>query len=211
MDNITVDELLTTTRSVRKRLDMTRPVERQVVLECIDLAIQAPTGGNIPRYHFMIVDDAAKLSQLAEHYRRAFDALYTDEMVERFTNAMPNSFASFRYLADHIQDIPMLVFACVEGRPEDRNPMMLAVQYGSIQPAAWSLMLALRSRGIGSAWTTLNIEFEDELKKLLDMPDDVTVGAVLPVAYFKGESFKKANRLPAETRTYWNKWGQNTV
>ncbi len=209
MDTETIDQLLTTTRSVRKRLNLGRPVEREIVLECVDIAIQAPTGANLSRYHFLIVDDAAKREQLAEWYGRAFDKIYTPEMVEKFTIQMPKSYSSFRYLADHIHEVPMLVFAFVEGRPEGRDPMGLAGLYGSIQPAAWSLMLALRSRGIGSAWTTLNVGYEPELKSLLNIPDNVTVGAVLPIAYYTGDGFRKANRPPAKERTYWNGWGES--
>ncbi|MCA1553832.1 MAG: nitroreductase family protein, partial [Chloroflexi bacterium] len=110
------------------------------------------------------------------------------------------------YLADHMQDVPVLVIPCIEGRPTDPSPAAQAGLYGSILPAAWSLMLALRARGLGSAWTALHLTYEKEVAELLSIPSNITQAALLPVAYFTGADFKPAKRLPSRERTYWNVW-----
>jgi len=206
MDLATVDKLLTTTRSVRKRLDLTRPVEPQVIQECLEIAIQAPTGGNQPWYHFMVVTDPTKRAGLADLYRKAFYARYTAERRADLQQTDPGALDSFVYLADHLHEVPVLIIPCVETR---FSPASL---YGSILPAAWSLMLALRARGVGAAWTSIHITlYEKEAAALLGIPDHITQAALLPVAYYTGTDFKPAKRLPARERTYWDTWGQKKV
>jgi len=151
MDLATVDKLLTTTRSVRRRLDLTRPVDPAVIEECLELAVQAPAGGNIFRYHFMIVTDAKIRATLGDRYRQEFNVFYPLERLEARRQTEPRDVPSWTALADHFQDVPTLIFPCVEGRPEGLHPERLAGLYGNILPMAWSLMLALRSRGVGAA------------------------------------------------------------
>jgi nitroreductase len=209
------DQLLTTTRSVRRRLDFTRTVEPAVIERCIEIALQAPTGSNSQGWHFVVVTEAAKRAALAELYRRAFslyaspDSPMRQQIPEddpRFAQ-MPRIIDSATYLAEHLHEAPVHVIPCVDGRVEEAGPLAQASIYGSILPAVWSLMLALRARGLGSAWTTLHIMFEREAAAVLGIPDTVTQAALLPVAYFKGAGFKPAKRLPARNLTHWNGWG----
>ncbi len=215
MDLTTVDHLLTTTRSVRKRLDFGRPVPPDVLLRCLAIAMQAPTGSNVQGWHFLIVTDAAKRAALADLYRRAFEGyvalrasgppLPADDLRAR---QQPRVLDSATFLKDHLHEAPVMVIPCIEGRVENAGVLAQASVYGSILPATWSLMLALRARGLGSAWTTLHLMFEQDAATLLGIPANVTQTALLPVAYFTGTDFKPAARLPAGDRIYWNAWGK---
>jgi len=214
MDLETIDHLLTTTHSVRKRLDFARAVEPEVLERCIEIALHAPTGGNRQGWHFVIVTDAEKRARIAEYYRQswyAYDKGRASRMGALASNAayvaqVARVRDSAQYLADHMQDVPALVIPCIEGRPTDPSPAAQAGLYGSILPAAWSFMLALRARGLGAAWTTLHLAYEKEVAELLNIPANITQAALLPVAYFTGEDFKPAKRLPSRERTYWNAW-----
>jgi len=211
MDLAGVDHILTTTRSVRRRLDFRRPVNPAVLRECLEIAVQAPTGGNLARYHFVIVTDPAKRAAVSDYYRRVFFEEYLPrrpevvpdipEREEQFTD-------SGTYLAQHLHEVPVLVIPCVEGRLEDKGPMVRAASYGTILPAAWSFMLALRARGLVSAWTTLHIRYAREIAALLGIPETVTQAALIPVAHSTGGEFHAARRVPARERTYWDGWGR---
>ena len=210
-DLASVDYILETTRSVRKRLDLTRPLDRATVERCLEIAIQAPTGSNRQGWKWLIVTDADKKAQIGDYYKRSWyqyagvatRALPGNEP----TDQMKRVISSARYLADHMHVVPMMIFPCVQGRAPDASPAANAGLYGSIIPAAWSLMLALRARGIGAAWTTLHLSYEAECNEILGIPDDVTTAALLPAGYFSGETFKKADRVPASDLTYWESWG----
>jgi nitroreductase len=215
MDLATVDHLLTTTRSVRKRLDFARPVDPAVVERCIAIALQAPTGSNQQGWHFIVVTDPAKRKGLGELYRKAFE-LYAnapESMRPRIPEDDPRFAQTERiidsatYLAERMHEAPVMIIPCIEGRVENAGVLAQASIYGSILPAAWSLMLALRARGLGSAWTTLHLMFERDAAHLLGIPDHVTQTALLPVAHYTGSDFKPAKRLPATGRTHWNAWG----
>jgi nitroreductase len=213
MDLTTVDHLLTTTRSVRKRLDLTRPVPADIIDECIQLAIQAPSASNTQRWHFVVVTDPAKRAAVAAHYSRSF-ALYaavppdqpkpnvTDPRVAQALRVRDSA----QYLADHMHEVPVLIIPCIEGRVENAGQMAQAGTYGSILPATWSLMLALRARGLGSAWTTLHLRYEREVAEIIGIPQNVTQAALLPVAYTLGDEFKPAARLPIADRIHRNQW-----
>lgn len=214
MDIATVDELLTTTRSVRKRLDVRRPVEPEVLERCIEIAFQAPTGSNAQGWHFVVLTDAEKRARLAELYRRGCDLLtqrYAAEFPFPSGDLRATQFSrmaeSAMHLVTHLHELPVLVVPCIEGRLQSVELAFQATLYGSIFPAVWSFMLALRARGIGSALTTDHLFFADEAASLLDIPENVTQVALLPVAYFTGTGFKPARRLPAGDRTHWNTWG----
>jgi nitroreductase len=202
MDLSSIDHVLTTTRSVRKRLDLKRAVDLGVIRECIDLAIQAPDGGNLGKYHFLVVTDPDKRAAIASYYRQSFEA-YLSSQKQNYANRIYNSAA---YLAEHFQDVPVHIITCTEGRVENLGPMAQAGRYGSILPATWSLMLALRARGLGAAWTTLHLAHEKEVAELLGIPADITQGALLPVAHYLGEDFKPGKRIPARERTYYDQW-----
>ena len=162
-----VDHILTTTRSVRKRLDLTRSVEPEVIQECLEIAIQAPTGANIPQYYFIVVTDADRRARLADIYRKAFDDMFREENLEDYRR---RDVDSWMFLYDNLHKVPVHIIPCAEGRPEGRSPERLAALYGNVLPAAWSLMLALRARGLGAAWTSVHIAYEEEAKSLLGIP-----------------------------------------
>ena len=214
MELSSVDHLLTTTRSVRKRLDYNRPVERAVLEECMELALQAPTGSNLPAWRFLVITDADKRKQISELYRKAFK-LYASAPPSE-ANPLPTDdpratqkdkvITSAVQLAETMNHCPVLIIPCYEGRVETAGALAQASFYGSILPAAWSLMLALRSRGLGSAWTTLHLMYEKEAAAILGIPDNVTQTCLLPVAYFTGDDFKPAKRLPAAQVMSWNHW-----
>lgn len=214
MDIATVDDLLTTTRSVRKRLNVRRPVEPEILERCIEIAFQAPTGSNAQGWHFVVLTDAEKRARLAELYRRGFDLLtqrYAGEFPFPLGDLRATQFSrmaeSATHLVTHLHEVPVLVVPCIEGRVQGVELAFQATLYGSIFPAVWSFMLALRARGIGSALTTDHLFFADEAAHLLDIPENVTQVALLPVAYFTGAGFKPARRFPAGQRTHWNTWG----
>lgn len=214
----TVDHLLTTTRSVRKRLDLQRPVERALIEECLELAIQAPSGSNRQGWHFVVVTDVEKRRVIGDFYRKAFKHYLVEneqpELEPLRTNSaeMTNSAGAKRilrsaiYLSQTIQHVPVHIIPCVEGRVEEAGQMAQASLYGSILPATWSLMLALRSRGLGSVWTTLHLAYEREIAQLLNIPSTVTQAALLPVAYYTGDTFKPAKRIPTAQITHWDHW-----
>ena len=202
------DQLLTTTRSVRRRLDLDRPVERAVLLDCIRIAVQAPTGGNAQEWRWIVVDDAATRAALGDLYRRMGDRYLASYRHEDMTDQTNRVLDSAEYLASVLGDVPALVIPCIKGRLADTAPALAAAFYGSIIPAVWSFQLALRSRGLGSCFTTLHLAHEAEARKLLGIPDDITQAALIPVAYTKGDDFKPATRGPVEHITYFNKWKQ---
>jgi nitroreductase len=214
MDLASADHLLTTTRSVRKRLDFTRLVEPEIIERCIEIATQAPSGSNRQGWHFMVVTDAAKRLAIADYYRKSF-AVYIgsggprgqgssdDPRLARASQVRDSAV----YLAEHLHEAPVFIIPCIEGRPTNPAPSAQAGFYGSILPAAWSLMLALRARGLGAAWTTLHLPYELEVAEILGIPTNITQAALLPVAYYKGDDFKPAYRVPARTITYWDSWG----
>jgi nitroreductase len=209
MDLATVDMLLTTTRSVRKRLDFTRPVRPEVLEDGLDIAIQAATEEDIPRYHFLVTTDLAIRTELAALYRTAM-ANYllrpgTDHPVARHE---ARSRGSLRYLAEHLHEVPVLIQTCVEAR--SLRGQGRGWEFANIFPAAWCLMLALRARGLGAAWTTiLAMSSEREVAALLGLPAEVRQAALIPVAHYTGEDFKPGRRIPARDRTYGNVRGQS--
>lgn len=215
MDLQTVDKLLTTTRSVRKRLDLERPVPPEIIEECLEIAIQAPTGGNSQGWRFMIVTDADKKAQIGKLYKESFfiyarsgqEQAESQGSQEHNANQQARVVKSAVYLAQNMHKVPLMVIPCIEGRVEDLGPMTQAGLYGSILPATWSLMLALRARGLGAAWTTLHLRYENEIANILGIPKSMTQAALLPVAYYIGEDFKPAKRIPAVEITSWNNWG----
>lgn len=216
MDLATIDRLLTTTRSVRKRLDLARPVEAEIIDRCIEIAIQAPTASNAQHWRFLVVTDPEKRQAIAAYYRRAFQDYIRSRTPagERFTADDPRVTRARKvsessiYLSRHLHEVPVHIIPCVEGRVETASVASQAALYGSILPAAWSLMLALRARGVGAAWTTLHLVYERDVAEVLGIPETVTQAALLPVAYYTGDDFRPAARVPAREVTYWNRWGE---
>lgn len=204
---LTPDELLTTTRSVRKRLDLERPVERSVVEECLSLALQAPSGSNRQAWHWVFVDDAETKAQLGKLYLDCFTEVYGPDVVPEMTEQERRMWMSARYLADTFPKVPVITIACQWGRPDDAPVAEQAGYWGSLLPAVWSFMLALRSRGMGSAWTTLHLRREEQAANLLGIPfERCAQGGMFPVAYTLGTNFKAGPRKEADRIIHWNQW-----
>ncbi|MEP7106285.1 MAG: nitroreductase family protein [Chloroflexota bacterium] len=205
---------LSTTRAVRKRLDLGREVPRELVIECLELAVQAPTGGNRQGWQWVIVTDAEKRRRIGEWYQDSWYQYAASGRPEYEASdprqaQQPRVVTSARYLADHMGEVPVMVFPCHEGRVDvpGVSNMEVAGLYGSILPAAWSFMLAARARGLGTAWTTLHLRYEKEIAELLGIPyEQVTQAALITLGYFTGEEFKPAQRIPLETILHWNTW-----
>lgn len=203
-DRDSVDHVLTTTRSVRRRLDFDRPVEREVIEECVEIAIQAaPGGGEARPWHFVVVTDAARREAIGELYRAGFRR-FAGQAEEGGRRPMRPVIA---HLAENLHRCPALIIPCIEGRVEREGQGAQAGLYGQILPAAWSLMLALRTRGLGTAWTAIHLQHAEEVAALLDIPDTISQAALFPVAYFTGEdNFRRVERPPAAEVIHWDRW-----
>jgi nitroreductase len=206
--DLTPDDVLATTRTVRKRLDLTRPVEREVLEDCLLLAQQAPSSSFSQNWHFVVVTDAGKRAALGELWRRVAgpylehraSAAAADPNIARIGDAV-------RHLAEHIHEVPVHVIPCVEGRTDGKPAAAQASRWASIIPAAWSFMLAARARGLGTAWTTFHLRHEREAAELLGIPyDQVMQAALIPVAYTIGTEFKPAVRKSLDTMAHWDHW-----
>jgi nitroreductase len=209
MDIATVDELLTTTRAVRKRLDLTRPVGREVILECIRLAMQAPTASNAQDWRWIVVTDADKRAAIAEIYR-SIGAQYLAHAADSASDPQTRRvYQSAVSLTDTLAKVPVHVIPCLEQRIDGAELGSAAAAWASIIPAGWSFLLALRSRGLGSVWTTMHLFKEKEVAELLGIPATVTQAALFPVAYTIGTDFRPASRPPAESITYWDTWEES--
>ena len=211
---LTPDELLTTTRCVRKRLDIVRPVRLELVRECVEIALQAPSGSNRQTWHWIVVTDPDVRAQVGELYRRAVHRylespgaagkLYADDPERgRVQRRVGDSVA---YLGEHMGRVPVQVIPCLQvtrGRLSAGNQAGL---WGSLLPAAWSYMLAARARGLGTAWTTLHLQYEAEVAEILGLPTDVRQGALIPTAYYTGETFRPAPRRSVDEVLHVDRW-----
>lgn len=209
---MTPEELLTTTRSVRRRLDFSRPVPHDVLLGCLEIAVQAPTGGNRQGWQWMFVTEDEKKRAIAELYRRSWHEYITQPRPglpegDVRLRQMPRVFESANFLAERFAEIPAMVIPCIEGRVEGRGNDEIAGLYGSILPAAWSFMLAARLHDLASAYTTLHLAYEREVADVLGIDyERFTQAALLAVGYFTGGSFKPAQRIPLDGIVHWNRW-----
>ena len=210
--DLTLDELLTTTRSVRKRLDLDRPVEPEVVEECLRIALQAPTGSNAQGWHWIVVTDPELRAGIADTYRKAAlpylaaGGAATRSYEPERQAVQQRVSESARYLTDNLHRVPVHVIGCLEGDVEKMPASHSAGFWGSLLPAAWSFMLAARARGLGAAWTTLHLPHADEVAALLGIPPGVSQGVLLPVAYTVGTDFKVASREPLEKVLHRERW-----
>ncbi|MEP9413286.1 nitroreductase family protein [Gordonia sp. VNQ95] len=197
------DELLTTTRSVRKRLDLERPVPIDVVREALEVAMQAPTGSNSQTWHWIVLTDPELKKKVGAYYARSFAAYSAAKTLPDDTARRVAS--SAQYLADVMGEVPVLVIGAIY-TGGDLPAGNQAGVWGSLLPGAWSLSLALRARGLGSAWTTLHLTYEKEIADLLGIPSTVHQGVLLPVAYTKGTDFKPAGRKPLDDVLHIDGW-----
>jgi nitroreductase len=194
--SLTPDELLSTTRAVRKRLDLTRPVEREVLEECLGLALQAPNASNQQQWHFMVVTDKEKKQAVSEAYMKG---------VGIYSGGRPPTPGN--PLTERMADIPVLVIPCVTPRADRQNTPTQAALYASVIPATWSFMLAARARGLGTVWTTLHLFDEEKVAAALDIPfAEVQQLAMIPVAYTIGTEFKPGPRQPMDKIVHWDQW-----
>jgi nitroreductase len=213
--DLSPDQLLLTTRSVRLRLDLTRPVARFLIEECLNLAQQAPSGGNQQGWSFVVVTDPVKRRALGALYKQGWDD-YLRTITARLSVDVPAStpgrdilrvYRSAQHPADHMGDVPVLVIPCIRGRTESADIEEQASRWGSILPAVWSFMLAARARGLGTCWTTLHLPREREAAELLGIPyDDVMQAALIPVAHTLGDEFRPGPRKPIESIVHWEQW-----
>ncbi len=217
--DLTPDALLSTTRSVRKRLDFSRPVEPELIDECLELAVQAPTGGNRQLWHFVVVTDAQQRKALGEIYRKGY-TFYRQQIAAESTNIASSRLtrerletlkkvrSSSEYLADHMHKAPVLLIPCLWGSVDNLSSVEQAGAWGSILPAVWSFMLAARARGLGTCWTTVHLYYEMEAAEVLGIPfDKVSQAALIPVAYtLGGTDFKPAPRIPMDSIVHRDKW-----
>ena len=215
MLDLSPHELLTTTRAVRRRLDLTRPVAMEVIRECLEVALQGPSGGNTQGWHFIVVTDAGKRAALAGLYRRAFEEYQTmpiaagnihqDDPVRGAQQR--RVMESSAYIAAHLHEVPVHVIPCIAGRITEKNIARAASLFGSIHPATWNYMLAARLRGLGTVWTTLHLLYEKEAAAILGIPyDEVSQASLIPTAYSKGTDFKPARREPLAAVLHLDGW-----
>ena len=208
------DALLATTRAVRKRLDLDRPVPREIITECLELAVQAPTASNSQTWRWMVIDEEQRRAKIADLYRLAMKdrqsvtETWDDTKAEdRISAQTARVLDSAGYLRENIHRVPVFVIPCVEGRPApDAAPASLSAIYGSIMPAVWSFQLALRSRGLGSVFTSVLGFRERDVAEFLGIPDNVMQVAMIPGAYTIGTDFKRAARPPVSEIIHWNEW-----
>ena len=201
------DRLLTTTKQVRQRLDLTRPVPHDELIECIEIAGHAPMGGNLERNRWMIIDDAATKEAIAVRFAEVGRPYLAVNAEVRGDDRSQRVIESATYLVDHLAEVPALVLSMRLDRPPmDQSQGQVAAYYGSVLPGVWSFQLAARARGIGSAWTTFHLEHEAEIATLLGIPPTVTQVCLLAVGYFTGDTFAPAPRRPAREVTFLNTW-----
>jgi nitroreductase len=231
VDLAAVDHLLTSTRSVRKRLDFARPVPREVISECLEIALQAPTGSNAQRWRWIVVSDEGRRRALGEIYQRAFREYLKmgaggaapggihsgdDEGARKLSEylvAQEKMMRSVTYLIDHVHEAPIHVVPCVVGRIQpDASSSWISSHFGSVYPAVWSLQLALRSRGLGTCITTAHLGYEAEAADVLGIPFELlTQVCLLPVAYYTGTGFRPAKRRPSEEVVFWEQFDPDSL
>lgn len=211
LDVAHADHLLTTTRAVRKRLDLERPVPRELILDCIRVSTQAPAGGNHQKWRWVIVDDPELKTVVADAYQRSY-APYIEAQRTAVAEKTPDNSTAGRimsssdYLAEVLADVPVLAIPCALGTPDRSDGGGAEGWWGSVIPAIWSYCLAARARGLGTAWTTLHLPYAAEVGEALAIPDTVTQLACIPTAFYTGDTFRAGTRRPAEEITYWNGW-----
>jgi nitroreductase len=214
MLDLSVDEVLATTRAVRKRLDFEREVEPELLRECLELAIQAPSGSNSQLWRWIVVTDPEKKRALGKLYRKAFDIyktldgnagnVYKGDDQARI-DQQQRVMSSAEFLAERMGEVPAMLIPCVAMRLDGGSNVHGASIYGSVLPAAWSFMLAARARGLGTSLTTLHLMFEEKAAQVLEIPyEDLTQVGLIAIGYTKGTVFKPARRGPIDEIIGWN-------
>lgn len=211
--DLSAEELLTTTRAVRHRLDLDRPVDPALLRRCVEIALQAPSGRNEQGWNFVIVTEPQRRAALAELWRRGLgqgDSPMSEAALRRAyrtPGSMEKVWSGLRHLGANLHRAPALVVPCIEGRTDGLGADRQASRWASLLPAVWSFMLAARLHGLGTVWTTGNMAVEREVAELLGIPyDSVMQAAVIPVAHTIGTEFTPAPRAPVDEVLHWNKW-----
>jgi nitroreductase len=214
--DMTPDEMLATTRSVRRRLDFERPVDPELLKQCIELGLQAPTGSLRQDWHFVLSTDAEQCRQVGEVYKRVWNALVSDEYLNDTAAKEPDPTAraswlrmmeSARHLADNFPEVPAILVPCISGRLDGAPAALQALRWGSVIQATWSFMLAARVRGLGTCWTTVHLGAEQEVAEILGIPfDEIQQVALIPVAHTLGTDFKPGARKSMDDFVHWNGW-----
>ncbi len=213
LDLAVCDKLLTTTRSIRKRLDLTRPVPPELLEECLTVAAQSPSATNTQLWRFVVVTDPKTRAGLANLYKKGFELYWAEADAASYGATGKESVETQKmidsavYLVNHLHEVPVHVLFCIEQPVNGVSVFEQATAYGSIIPAAWSFMLAARARGLGCCWTTVHLKQADEAAQLLGLPDTVNQCVLLPVAYYIGAGFKVAPRISVKELTHWDTWG----
>lgn len=203
-----LDHVLTTTRTVRRRLDVERPVEREVVEECLKLALQAPNGSNLQLWRWILVDDPQLRSAMADIYRTGLAKAKTMRGLQNRDSRVSGRMGeSVDHLADVLHRVPVLVVPLMSGTPSGASTFGQANFWGSLFPAVWSCMLALRARGLGTAWTTVHLLEQEQMAELLGIPSGYTQAGLFPIAYTIGTDFRTASRRPVSEVASWNGFG----
>jgi nitroreductase len=210
IDIAAVDHLLSTTRAVRRKLDLDRPVEPEVLTTCLRLSTYAPSPGNVQQWRWIVVRDPGQRKRLGELFRDVGRG-YLDGVREQLgaavsVPAVRRMVDSVQHLIDVIDRVPVLVVPCVQG-PAPVGNAESAAFYGGIYPAVWSFQLALRSRGLGTVLTTLHLRREREAARILALPEDVTQVGLLPVAYTTVPDFRPPARQPLRAVAHLDTWG----
>src|SRR3954466_12669456 len=209
IDSRHADKVLAAPRAVRRRLDLERPVDNQLLLDCIDLAEQAPTGGNLGSRRWIIVRDQRGKDELGQLYRdTALPFMFSAaERLRGTGNPNEKVMASAAYLAEHLAEVPAIVIPTIIGRHDGGGRPGL---FDSVIQAAWSFCLALRARGLGTTWVTAALQDTARVKEILNIPEHMTEIVLFPVAYTKGTDFQRAPRHPARSITYFDRFGTTT-
>jgi nitroreductase len=205
------DDLLSTTRAVRQRLDLDREVPRDLVRECVAMALQAPSGSNVVTMGFVVVTDAATRAAVGEVYGQVY-ARYkaspgyplNQPAASDAERAQQERVArSADFLGENMGRAPVLVLAVNRGR--DRASA--AAGLGNVLPGTWSFMLAARARGLGTAWTSMHLARERDVADILGIPYDTVAQAVLtPLAFTRGTEFRPASRPDPDEVIHWDRW-----
>ena len=213
--DITADEVLNTTRAVRKRLDFSRPVEDEAIRECVATAMQAPSGSNLMTMQFVVVKDADKRHAIGEIYKQCW-AIYSSmpffagkikKEGEAEKAQQDRVVDSATYLSEHMAEAPVLVLGCTAGRVDGAPAMKAASSMGNILPGMWSFMLAARARGLGTAWTTISLMMEKEVADIVGIPfDEIQQACLTPLAYTVGTDFKRTMRPEPDSIIHWDTW-----
>jgi nitroreductase len=204
----TIDWVLATTRTVRKRLDLDRPVDLGVVRECLELALQAPTGGDVQGWRWIVVTDPAVKARLRDLYLESHEVASGGRRPVEVVGSDDRMLDGAWHLATNLDRVPVLVVACIRGQlTPDSTLARAGALFASIYPAVWSLQLALRSRGLASAMTTVHLERHAAVAAALGIPGGVTQAALIPIAHLLGPDLRPARRRPVREVAYRDQWG----